>query len=251
MGNHAGGPAAVRSTSADAPARDHLPARATFSQVFAVGEFRALWLAMLLSVGGDQLARVALTVLVYVRTRSPLLTALTYAMTLLPWLVGGLGLSGLADRLPRRQVMIACDLARMALVLLMAAISLSGSAVALWTMVGLLFVVTLLDSPFKAARSALVADILTGEKYVLGTTITQITFQVGTVLGFSLGGLVVAALGTRTALLIDAATFAVSALLLALWVRPRPAAARGSAHLTGLTSPLAYGWCSGTIRCAR
>jgi hypothetical protein len=223
---HAGGPAAVRSASARAPARDHVAARATFAQVFAVGEFRALWLAMLLSVGGDQLARIALTVLVYVRTRSPLLTALTYAMTLLPWLVGGLGLSGLADRLPRRQVMIACDLARMALVLLMTAVSLSSSAVALWTMVALLFVVTLLDSPFKAARSALVADILTGEKYVLGTTITQITFQVGTVLGFSLGGLVVAALGTRTALLIDAATFAVSALLLALWVRPRPAAAQ-------------------------
>jgi MFS family permease len=200
-------------------------ARATFAQVFAIGEFRALWLAMLLSVGGDQLARIALTVLVYVRTRSPLLTALTYAMTLLPWLVGGLGLSGLADRLPRRRVMIACDLARMALVLLMAAVSLSASAVALWTMIGLLFAVTLLDSPFKAARSALVADILTGEKYVLGTTITQITFQVGTVLGFSLGGLVVAGLGTRTALLADAATFAVSALLLALWVRPRPAAA--------------------------
>ncbi len=225
MGKHAGGPAAVRSASARTPARDQMAARATFAQVFAVGEFRALWLAMLLSVGGDQLARVALTVLVYVRTRSPLLTALTYAMTLLPWLVGGLGLSGLADRLPRRRVMIACDLARMALVLLMAAVSLSGSAVALWTMVGLLFFVTLLDSPFKAARSALVADILTGEKYVLGTTITQITFQVGTVLGFSLGGLVVAALGTRSALLTDAATFAVSALLLALLVRPRPAAA--------------------------
>jgi MFS family permease len=228
VGKHAGGPAAVRSASARAPARDQVADRATFAQVFAVGEFRALWLAMLLSVGGDQLARIALTVLVYVRTRSPLLTALTYAVTLLPWLVGGLGLSGLADRLPRRGVMIACDLARMALVLVMAAVSLDGSAAALWTMVGLLFVVTLLDSPFKAARSALVADILTGEKYVLGTTITQITFQAGTVLGFSLGGLVVAALGTRAALLTDAATFAVSALLLAFWVRPRPAAAQHS-----------------------
>jgi hypothetical protein len=130
VGKQAGGAAAVRSTSARAPARRYVATRATFSQVFAVGEFRALWLAMLLSVGGDQLARIAMTVLVYVRTRSPLLTALTYAMTLLPWLVGGLGLSGLADRLPRRRVMIACDLARMALVLLMAAVSLSGSAVA-------------------------------------------------------------------------------------------------------------------------
>ena len=253
MGKHAGGAAALRSTSARAPARRHVATRATFSQVFAVGEFRALWLAMLLSVGGDQLARIAMTVLVYVRTRSPLLTALTYAVTLLPWLVGGLGLSGLADRLPRRRVMIACDLARMALVLLMAAVSLSGSAVALWTMVALLFLVTLLDSPFKAARAALVADILSGEKYVLGTTITQITFQVGTVLGFSLGGLVVAGLGTRAALLTDAATFAVSALLLALWVRPRPAAAphgpgQGSSHWADMTAGVQLVFADSTLR---
>lgn len=209
-----------RSPEAQVPA-----ARATFTQVFAVGEFRALWLAMLLSVAGDQLARVAMTVLVYDRTRSPLLTALTYAVTLLPWLVGGVALSGLADRLPRREVMIACDVARLVLVMLMVAASLSDSAAALWAMVALLFLVTLLDSPFKSARSALVADMLTGERYVLGTTVTQLTFQVGMVLGFALGGVTVAALGTRGALGTDAATFAASALLLSLWVRPRPAAA--------------------------
>jgi MFS family permease len=221
-------PAAVPSPrAAGGPAQGtrESPARATFTQVFAVGEFRAVWLAMLLSVAGDQLARVAMTVLVYDRTRSPFLTALTYAVTLLPWLVGGVGLSGIADRLPRRQVMIACDLARMVVVLAMVAASLAGSAAALWAMVALLFLVTLLDSPFKSARAALVADILTGERYVLGTTVTQLTFQVGMVLGFALGGVTVAALGTRGALGTDAATFAVSALLLSLWVRRRPAAA--------------------------
>jgi MFS family permease len=229
LGKHSAGSAALRLGSAPARTPGAAPsavaAEATFTQVFAVGEFRALWLAQLLSVAGDQLARVAMTVLVYDRTRSALLTALTYALTYLPWIVGGLALSGLADRLPRRQVMIACDLARMVLVLLMAAVSLAGSAAALWTMVALLFFVTLLDSPFKSARSALMADILTGERYVLGTTLTQITFQAGTVLGFALGGLVVAALGTRTALVADAVTFAISALLLVLWVHKRPAAA--------------------------
>src|SRR5215469_15186483 len=225
VGKHAGGAAAVRSASTGAPVAGTEATKATFAQVFAVGEFRALWLAQLLSVAGDQLARVAITVLVYDRTRSALLTALTYALTYLPWIVGGLALSGLADRLPRREVMIACDLARMVLVLLMVTVSLAGSATALWTMVALLFFVTLLDSPFESARSALMADILTGERYVLGTTLTQISFQVGTVLGFALGGLVVAALGTRTALLADAATFAVSAVLLLLWVHKRPAAA--------------------------
>jgi hypothetical protein len=199
--------------------------RATFAQVFAVTEFRAAWGAQLLSVAGDQLARVAITILVYDRTHSPLLTALSFAVTFLPWIIGGLALSGLADRLPRREVMIVCDLARMALVGVMVAVSLNGSAAALWAMVGLLFVVTLLDAPFKSARSALMADILTGERYVLGTAVTQITFQSATVAGFALGGVVVALLGPRAALLADAATFAASAFLLWCWVRPRPAAA--------------------------
>jgi MFS family permease len=199
--------------------------RATFRDVFAAAEFRALWLAQLLSVAGDQLARVAMIVLVYDRTHSPLWSALTFAATFLPWIVGGLGLSGLADRKPRRQVMIVCDLARMALVCLMMLVSLVGQAiVVLWVMIALLFLVTLLDSPFKSARSALVPDILTGEKYVLGTAVTQITFQLGMVSGFALGGLVVAGLGVRAALLADAATFAVSALLIGFGVHKRPAA---------------------------
>jgi MFS family permease len=206
---------------------------ATFASVWAVGEFRALWLAQLLSVAGDQLARVAITVLVYDRTRSALLSAVAFAVTFLPWVVGGLGLSGLADRRPRRQLMIVCDLARMVLVGVMALASLAGAATALWIMVALLFVVTLIDSPFKAARSALMPDILTGEKYVLGTAVTQLTFQSGTVAGYALGGVVVAGLGPRDALLVDAATFAASALLLRFGVRPRPAARPGAAGRRG------------------
>src|SRR6201993_3856150 len=50
-------------------------AATTFRDVFAIAEFRALWLAQLLSVIGDQLARVALTGLVYDRTPSALLAA--------------------------------------------------------------------------------------------------------------------------------------------------------------------------------
>ena len=205
-------------------------AKTTFRDVFGVTEFRAVWLAQLLSVAGDQLARVAMTVLVYDRTHSALLTAATYAVTFVPWIIGGLALSGLADRLPRREVMVACDVLRMALVCLMALISLEAPPVpALWVMVILLFVVTLLDSPFKSARSAVLPEILTGERYVLGIAATQTTLQIGMVSGFAVGGLVVASLGVRPALLADAATFAASALLVRLWVRRRPPAASRAA----------------------
>ena len=74
----------------------------------------------MLSVAGDQLARVAITLLVFQRTGSALLAAITFAASIVPTFVGGVTLSGLADRLPRRQVMIACDLARVVLVAVMA-----------------------------------------------------------------------------------------------------------------------------------
>lgn len=53
----------------------------TYRELFAVTEFRRLWLAHVLSVAGNQLARMALTVLVFDRTASAGLSALTYAVS--------------------------------------------------------------------------------------------------------------------------------------------------------------------------
>lgn len=197
---------------------DTAPSRATFGAVFAVGEFRALWLAQVLSVAGDQLARVALTLLVYDRTHSSLLAAVTFAASFVPAFIGGIALSGLADRLPRRRVMIVCDLIRVVLVAVMAV---SGIPIAV--LVALLFLVTMIGAPFLSARAALYPDILAGDLYVLGTAVTLTTLQFAQVLGFAVGGAVVAFFGVRVSLLIDAATFALSALITFVWVRSWPA----------------------------
>ena len=85
-------------------------ARSYYREVFAIGEFRALWSAQVLSYAGDQFAQVAIAILVYGRTHSPFLTALAYALTYLPPIAGGPLLSGLADLFPRRRVMIVSDL---------------------------------------------------------------------------------------------------------------------------------------------
>jgi MFS family permease len=197
---------------------DTAPPKATFTAVFAVGEFRALWLAQVLSVAGDQLARVALTLLVYVRTGSALLAAVTFAASVVPAFIGGITLSGLADRFPRRRVMIVCDLTRVVLVAVMA---ISGIPIAV--LVVLLFLVTLIGAPFLSARAALVPDLLTGDLYVLGIAVTLTTLQFAQVLGFAVGGAIVGFFGVRVSLLIDAATFALSALITFIWVRSWPA----------------------------
>ena len=88
------------------------PHRATFRQVLAVPEFRALYAARLLSLVGDQMTRIALAVAVYSQSKSPLLSAATFASAFLPYLVAGPVLATLGDRFPRRQVMVVCDLLR-------------------------------------------------------------------------------------------------------------------------------------------
>jgi hypothetical protein len=203
-----------------------------FRDVFAVREFRALWAAQLASVAGDQLARVALTVLVYARTGSALLAAVTFVASVVPVFVGGVTLAGLADRFPRRLVMIACDVIRCALVLVMAI-----PAMPLALLVVLLFAVTFVGAPFSAARAALYPDVLAGERYVVGTTVTLTTNQFAQVLGFALGGAVVGFLGIRSSLVVDAATFAASALIVGVWVRRRPAPAPRDVSAGGRDRP--------------
>src|SRR5664279_2468878 len=167
---------------------------ATFGAVCAVGEFRVLWLADVLSLLGDQLARVALAVLVFGRTGSALLTGLVYALSFLPALVGGPLLAGLADRLPRRRLMVSCDLARGLVVAVMA-----------------------------APGAPLLPDVLPDDRYVLASAINNITDQGAQVLGFAVGGGLAAVLGSSMTLGIDAATFVASALLLQLGLAHRPA----------------------------
>ena len=198
-----------------------MPPRATFRDVFAVREFRALWFSEILSVAGDRLALVALTLLVYDRTGSPLLAAAAYAAGYVPWVIGGLFLADVADRRPRRTVMVACDAVRAVLV---AAMALPGMP--LLALVALLFATTMFTPPFESARAAITPDILHGELYVLGAAVMQTTFLAAQVAGAVGGGVAVAFIGTRPALAIDSATFVLSGLLIAFGIRARPAAAR-------------------------
>jgi predicted MFS family arabinose efflux permease len=189
--------------------------------VFAVPEFRALWFSEILSVTGDRLALVALTLLVYSRTGSALLASATYAAGYLPWVIGGLFLADVADRRPRRSVMVACDAVRAVLV---AAMVIPHTPI--WALVALLFATTMFAPPFESARAAITPDILQGERYVLGTAVVQTTFLGGQVIGAAGGGVAVAFIGVRPSLAIDSLTFALSGLLIWAGTRRRPAAAR-------------------------
>lgn len=198
--------------------------QATYGEVIAIREFRALWYGQGLSLLGDQLAQVALAVLVYSRTGSPLATAAVYALTYLPSIVGGPLLAGLADRFARRGVMMTCDVVRAVLVGVMAL-----PVMPFWALCVLVFFVVLLSAPFSAARAALLPEVLEGDRYVVGSALQNMTNQAVQMLGFAAGGAMIATLGPYRALALDAATFLASALILVSGVRPRPAARQDGA----------------------
>ena len=141
--------------------------------------------------------------------------------------------------------MVVTDLLRAGLLALMAVPGMPFSVLCALVVAG-----QLLAAPFAAARAAILPHVSPGERYVVASAVSGTTYQSGQVLGFALGGPLVALVGVPVALLADAATFVVSALVLQLGVaeqratagspttrRPRCATAPGSSWATGACAP--------------
>ncbi|TDC42631.1 MFS transporter [Micromonospora sp. KC213] len=223
----------MEATVSDEQASPDRPA--TFREVFAQPEYRAIFTASLLSWIGDYLAKAAVTVLVYRESESIALSAAAFAVSYLPWLAGGPLLAALAERYPYRRVMVVCDLIRMTL---MALIAVPQSPV--WVILVLLFATTLANPPSQAARSALLPTILSGDRLVVALSLNASTGQAAQVVGYLLGA-AVAAVNPTVALLINAATFAASAVLVRWGVRDR-APAMNATHRSHLLRETAEGF---------
>lgn len=198
---------------------------AGYRAVFAVTEFRAVFAAHLLSVLGSVLSEIALSVLVYRLTGSPLLSALTFALGLLPYLVGGTVLASVADRFPARRVLVCCDL--------LCAVAASGLAVPAAPVPVLLVLrcaIAAVAPVFTGTRAASLTDILgDGDRYVLGRSLLRLVSQGAQLGGFAAGGVMLAFVPPRAVLAVTTGTFLASAVLLRLGTRARPARARGTA----------------------
>jgi predicted MFS family arabinose efflux permease len=104
-------------------------------------------------------------------------------LTYLPAAIGGVLFAGLADRYPRRRVMVACDVARCGLLAAMAVPGVPLPVVAI-----LLVAATGVGAVFKAAEPVLIADLISGEPYAAAVGLRATTFQVGQLVGFAVGG---------------------------------------------------------------
>jgi predicted MFS family arabinose efflux permease len=170
-----------------------------------------------ISFSGDVIAQLALAVLVFERTGSALGSSLTFALGFAPHLFGGALLSSVADRFPVRRTLIWCDLASAGLVALMA---LPGLPIPL--LLGLLLPLGVIAPVFGGARAASLPEVLGGDGFALGRSLLRMVAQTSQIWGFALGGALLAVLSPRSLLLLDAASFVASAVLLRVGTRERP-----------------------------
>ncbi len=191
----------------------------TFRDIFAVSEYRAVYVELLFSWVGDYLARAAITVLVYQRTGSVLLSAVTFAMSYLPGLLGGPLLSALAERYPYRRVMVVCGVTRTGLILL---VLIPGMPVV--GLLSVLFLVTLGSIPAQAARSAMLPLLLSRGQFAVAMAANTSTTQAAQVIGYLTGATLAAAVHPRLAIGLNALAFGLGAVVILLGVRHRPAA---------------------------
>ncbi|MGY0235162.1 MFS transporter [Longispora urticae] len=182
--------------------------RATFGQVLAEPTFRIIFGTRTLAIAANTVRMVALSVLVYALTGSPLLGAVTFGIGFLPQLLGGVLLGAYADRLRPRRLITAGYLLEAASALLL---GLGGLPV--WAMLVVVALVACLSPVFGGASSKLVAVALTGDTYVLGRSLMSMASSGAQLLGLAGAGAAVAFLGAREALLVSAGCMLVAALV--------------------------------------
>ncbi len=227
----------VESQGRRARARSRTPIR----DVLAVREFRGIVMSQVASEAGDQIARVALALLVLSDTGSPLLAAATFAIAFIPSFIGGALLGPVADRFSRRSLMLGADLGRAALIMLLALVAVQGTP--LWLLFGLLLVAELFTPLFDSARAATTPEVLGDVALVTtGAALTRVLSLANQAIGLVLGGLIVQLAGARLALFLDAISFLVSYALLVVYLRRRPPAQESTQSIGVLFADLGRGW---------
>jgi MFS family permease len=182
-------------------------------------DFARLWLAQVISLLGDWFGTIVLSALVAEYSGGSGLAVSGFLLArFLPPLIVGPFAGVLVDRFDRRRLLIFSDIGRTGVVLLML---LALHPDRLW----LIYLITVIQwciaAVFEPGRSAIMPSLLPRDQLVVANTLSSVTWSVMLAVGAIAGGVVALVLGTAAAIIIDAITFAVSALLI-MQIRTHP-----------------------------
>ncbi|KRC89807.1 MFS transporter [Terrabacter sp. Root85] len=209
----------------------------TYAAVLRVPRYLPVFLANALSMWGDYIARVTIAAVVYERTRSPLATATTLAVSLVPTFFGRSLIGPVVDRFPYKWVLIWSHLLRAACVLGLMWLVLQGSS--LWLMFLVLFGLELIGGASTASYMVLVTDLFDDRHlYARAVGLGAMSEQFNQAIGLAVGGGLIVLVGPETGLLFDLLTFVVAALVTLFVVELRPVSGERGRGLRGFTRDL-------------
>ena len=202
-------------------------------------DFRLMWAGMTISLVGDGIFLVAMAWQAYELWNAPAALSLVGVGMTIPTIAFLLPAGILSDRLERRSLMLAADMARALIIGALAVLSLAGQ-LTFWELVVIVALYGVATAFFTPAFEAIVPDIVPASDLAAANALDQfvrpIAFRLA---GPALGGVLVAAVGTGGAFAVDAASFLASAVAVLLM---RPPAYRRSEHVRSSVGALKEGF---------
>jgi len=194
---------------------DHLNAqsvRVSPFRVFRNRNFALIWTGQLISTMGSALTSIAASILVYRLTDSAMSVGLMLMATAAPSLLVGLFAGVLVDRFNRKTIMMATNLIRTFLVVL---IPLLVPQNILW-----LYLIVMLSSAigqfFDPAHESVLPEIASEEELAAANSLMAISSFGSTAIGFAASGLIAASANISWAFYLNALSFLISALFIYL-----------------------------------
>ncbi|WP_406831174.1 MFS transporter [Pedococcus sp. KACC 23699] len=228
--------------------RDGAVAVPSYAQVLRAPVFLPVFVASTLSTWGDYIARITIAAVVFSWTGSALATAATFAVSLVPSILGRALLSPLCDRWPPRTVMVGTHLLRALLVL--ALIATVAGTESLVLVLSLVFLLEFIGGPAVTAGQVLLTDLFPDRRlYARAFGLQTLASQINQAIGLALGGIIVGLIGSSRALVLDLVTFLLGAAVLAWITPPKSVTESSETPLNSLAGDLARGW--GHIRTSR
>ncbi|MFL5737760.1 MAG: MFS transporter [Actinomycetota bacterium] len=185
--------------------------RGAFSLLKRNRDFRRLYVAQLISFGGDWFLIVALFPLILQLTHSPVMVAVALAAQEIPFFLASPFAGVLADRLNRKRLMVVSDLAR---AVLCCGFLFIHDESTVWLAFVLLVLTSSFSSVFEPASTAAVPNLVDPEDLSAANALTGSAWGTMLAVGAALGGIVASAFSAHTAFLVDSASFLLSALVL-------------------------------------
>jgi MFS family permease len=196
-------------------------------QLLRQRNFGLLWFAGLTSMIGDWVLFIALPIYTYNLTRSSLATGIMFMAGTLPRILFGSVAGVYVDRWDRQRTMVVADYSRAVLLLLLLFVR---SAEGIWIIYLVAFLQAILSQFFGPAENALLPQLVDQSQLVAANSLNSLNNNLARLGGPALGGILLGSFGFQNVVLIDALSFLLSGIMIALITQPPLTAQRPSEH---------------------